>query len=337
MPSKPQTESDAWSELLALDAILIKAAALDSEAVFLNMERRLIQVIRNTWQDRVEAAVIAIRANVMYGMEPSEISSAIRKRFKGWQERLRPALKAVTRGAYLEGKRQILMRAHGLMEPIGKSSGLVRVVKAPKEPNIEVGFNLRDEAAVDQLIEGQLHWIGEYYDAELAADIDALVEDTMISAGLGRAEAGKLLEARLLQRLAVAGVAIPEGWGKGPAAYFELLAANAASNARVRGSLSEMMEIGVDKYTITAVGDERTCGRCRTMDGRTFEVSRAARLLGEIADADTPDRVRELHPWARTTDEVKANPDKFPFPPFHGECRCTVDVAEDAEITFEPM
>lgn len=327
---------DDFARLLAVDAILIKAAALPSETVFLNLERRLVQVINDAWMDRVDAAVTAVRANVMYGMTPKDIAASIRKRFKGWEKELKPALTVVTRDAYIEGKRQMLMRAIGLMGPIGKSEVRI-VIKAPKEPNIEVGFNLVDEAAVDQLIDGQLYWIGEYYDSELGPAIEELTRTTMIETGLGRAEAGKLLETRLLERLAVAGVSIPEGWGKGPAAYFKLLAANAASNARVRGSLGEMFEIGVTKYTITSVGDERTCDRCRYMDGRTFETHRAASLLDQIAEAEDPETIKKLHPWAKRVSEMEGNPEKFPFPPFHGECRCTVDISEDAEITFESM
>lgn len=329
---------DDFARLLVLDAVLIKAASLGTEAVFLNMERRLLQVVTEAWQERVDAAIVALRAYAMYGMSPSETAKAIAKRFKGWQKELKPAIAAVTRDAYLEGKRQIALRVRGLLGPIGKADDQTRIVlKVPKEPTVEVGFSLRDEAAIDQLIDGQLHWVGEYYDTQLAESIDGLVRETMLETGLGRQEAGKLLETRLLERLAVAGVSIPETWGKGPAAYFELLAANTASNARVRGSLSQMFEIGVTKYTITSVGDERTCGRCRVMDGRSFETHTAAKLLDEISNAESPERVRELHPWASKTSEIEANPDKFPFPPFHGECRCTVDVAEDAEITFEQM
>lgn len=333
----PLPNEDDIARLLAIDALLIKAAGLSTEAVFINMEHRLLRVFRNAWQNRVDDAVDAALAAMGRGAGPKLVAASIADAFEGWQKQLKPAITAVTRDAYMEGKRQILLRAHGLLQPIGKAGGYVTVTKAPKDPALEVGFNLVDQAAVDQLIDHQLHWIGGYYDDQLADGIQELVRTTMIETGLGREEAGKLLETRLLERLATAGVAIPEGWGKGPAAYFELLAANTASNARVRGSLGQMFEIGVTKYTITAIGDERTCGRCRLMDGRTFEVHHAATLMEQIAEAKTPERVKELHPWANRTEDIEANPDKFPFPPFHGECRCTVDIAEDAEITFEPM
>lgn len=331
MDSKQQNDI---ARLLAVDALLIKSAGLSAEAVFVNMENRLNRVLRNAWQNHVDDALASTRAAIHRGAGAKAIAGEISDAFDDWQKLVKPAISAVTRDAYLEGKRQIMLRARGLLS-VDKSIQVV--TKAPKDPSIEVGFTLRDEAAVDQLIEGQLHWIGEYYDSQLSESISELVSDTMITTGLGREEAGKLLETRLLERLAVAGVSIPEGWGKGPAAYFELLAANTASNARVRGSLGQMAEIGVSKYTIVEAGDERMCARCRVMDGRSFEVRRATALLDEIARADSPERVKELHPWAKNAAEIEANPDKFPFPPFHGECRGTVDISDDAEITFEPM
>lgn len=326
------------ARLLAVDALLIKAAGLGTEAVFLNMEHRLNRILRNAWQNNVDDAISAVRSAVRRGAGAKAIAGEIADAFQDWQKQVKPAITAVTRDAYLEGKRQILLRAHGLLKPIGKSDGsYIMLVKAPTDPSLEANLTLVDQSAVDQLIEQQLYWIGEYYDNELSDSISDLVRETMIETGLGREEAGKLLEQHLLEHLAVAGVSIPEGWGKGPAAYFELLAANTASNARVRGSLGQMIDIGVTKYTITAVGDERTCGRCRLKDGTTYEVQHAQVILDQIASAETPEQVKQLHPWANKTSEIEANPDKFPFPPFHGSCRCVVDIADDAEITFEPM
>lgn len=328
-----------FAHLLAIDAVLLKAAALGPEAVFANMERRLLQFVARVWQERVSVALMAARANWMYGMTAAQLAGAVGKAFKDWEERVRPAVMAVTRDAYTEGKRNILMRAHGLMGPIGKSADAPTqlVLKAPKDPSIETSLSLKDEKAINKLVEGQLHWLGDYYDDELSESIDSIVNDVMLQQGLGREEAGKVLQDKLAERLSAAGVTAHEEYLRGPAAYFELIAANTVSNARVRGSLGQMAQIGVTNFTIVAVGDEKTCTRCTFMDGRTRSVSHVIGIMDQLADADDPESVKQLHPWASTRAEMEADPDKFPMPPFHGICRCTVDIAEDSEITFEPM
>lgn len=319
MPSANDIE-----RLLLLDAILIKASGYDTGTLFLNLERRLQRAISNAFTDAAAPAVDnAVRASTA-GKSPTQVTTKLGEMISGWQDGVRAPLLAVLRQGVLEAKRQILLRAAGKLAPIRKA-----------EAELTPTFTLADERAVEQLVEGQLHWMGEFYSDELAEEIDALVQDVMVNRGLGRAEAGKLLEQVLRAKLGLTAADIPPGWGHSAEAYWEMLASNSVTNARVRGSLLQMGELRLPTYTIVAIGDERTCKRCRFMDGKVFPYSLADETMGKIGAARKPEDIKSAHPWASNVKQMENDPEMFPFPPFHGRCRCTVDISDDAELTFD--
>ncbi len=202
--------------------------------------------------------------------------------------------------------------------------------------SLESALTLRDERAIASMARAQLNWIDDFYASGMSESVDDIVSKAMLETGLGRAEAGKLLEQKLAERLTASGIEIPAGLANKSASYFEMLAANVTSSARVRGQMSQMLQIGVTSYVIVAAGDERTCKRCRFMDGKTFQVKHAQKMLSSLEEADTPDKVRSIHPWASKVSDIENAPGKYILPPFHGACRCVVDISEDAELTFEP-
>lgn len=332
-----KTQNDI-ERLLAIDALLIKAGDLGTEAPFANIERRLLQFTATHWRSDVGQAIHSAVQLANEGKSATTVAGEISYRLDGWERVLEPAIQAATRQGYIEAKRQMLYRVHGYLPPLeSRTPNVKRVIKAPRELSIQPSFDQRDEAAIEQLVAGQLHWIGEFYDDQLSDEIDGVVRDTMLEQGLGREEAGKFLEQRLAAKLGIGASALPSSWTGRAAQYFEMIAANVATNARVYGSLGQMAQIGVTRYTITAIGDERTCSRCILLDGTSYSVEHAVQLLNQIAAADSPDDIKALHPWANSKEDVERNPGKFTFPPFHGRCRCAVDVSEDAEITYEPV
>lgn len=331
----PATMTDDIERLLAIETLMLKATSgpNDTEIIFANIERRLFEVAGRTFKARAArglARALSIHAS---GGTPAQVATAIAAKMKGWAGDLRSAIIAGTRQSYVEGKRQILLRAHGLIPPLSPDRPKLTepriTAKAPKEFSLVPNFELEDEKAIQQLIDGQLHWIGEYYDTQLAQEIDIVIRENMLEVGLGRADAGKLLEAALQAKLGVDGITVPAKWVGTTARYFELLASNAVTNGRVRGSLRQMIEVGITVYEIVAVGDERTCKRCRHMDGRTMTVTRAQSKLDAIASAETPEDVKRAHPWANKLEDMKGREGDFAFPPFHGTCRCTVDIVAD--------
>jgi hypothetical protein len=326
---------DDYERLLAIDAILIKASGIPgTEAVFMNLERRLLQFISRIWVEAAESAVKRIMSNYMYGMGAAEAAHAAALPFKNIGNEMKPALLAATRGAYLEGKRQMLMRHHGHLAPLDPSRPH-KVRKAPRDDvDIEPDFSLADQKAVDALVDNQVYWIGDYYDDELSSQIQEAVAEAMLKTGIGREEAGRLLQDKIEALLGTAGASVPSGWLGPTGRYFEMVAANAASNGRTRGALGQMGELGVTKYTFNCAADERTCSRCYYLDGRTFEVASALSTIDRINDADDPDAVKQLQPWASSMADVEAKPNDFSMPPIHGSCRCTVDISEDTELTF---
>lgn len=222
------------------------------------------------------------------------------------------------------------------MDPIAERLAEVSEAGSPVV-SLESALTLRDERAIASMVDAQLNWIGDFYEVGLSESIDAIVTDAMLETGLGRAEAGKLLEQKLAERLSASGIEIPLGFANKSASYFEMLAANVTSSARVRGQVSQMLQIGVTNYTIVAAGDEKTCSRCALLDGKSVQVQHAQRMLSALEDADTPDKVRAAQPWASKVSDIKDAPASFILPPFHGSCRCVVDISEDAEVTFEPV
>lgn len=325
---------DDFSRFLALEALVIKSMSLDTESVFVNNERRLLQFMATKWLAKAEPAVAAGVAAFRSG---HSTRAAVGTALNGWQLQIKPALVATTRASYLEAKRQILQRATGKLGPLDPTKPPLFIVrKAPKDISIEPDFGLVDEQAVAQLATSQLRWMGDYYDDELGDEIDDLVSELMVEGGLGRADAAEQLQLRLAERLGITAADIPGTWVGPVSDYFEVLAANAVTNARTRGALGQMAQVGVERYVISAVGDERTCGRCLFMDGKSRLVADAVKTMDALNDADEPDQVRQLHPWASNVKQMEDDPDKFEFPPFHGRCRCTVDIDADSEISFEP-
>jgi hypothetical protein len=316
--------SEDFSRLLTVDTILAKAAGATADAMFMGLENRLRSALLTAWTERAQAAVSRGVATFRGGAGKEAVLRALAAPFKKLQRDVSAPVGSTTRTAYIEGKREILTRA---------LSRTKKVAKGPKDPLIEAGFTLRDERAIDALIDGQLNWIDEFYDSGLSESIDAIVTDAMFETGLGRSEAGALLEAKLVERLGLGDIV---GLNK-PSSYFEMLAANVAGNARVRGQIGQMAQIGVTNYVIVAAGDEKTCSRCVFMDGKNVQVQHASKVMAALDEADTPERVKELHPWAGKLSDMEDAPASFTFPPFHGSCRCVVDISEDAEISFEPL
>jgi hypothetical protein len=225
----------------------------------------------------------------------------------------------------------------------GRSGGGGRTPKF----RVATSFNVEDQAAIRALRRDVVFWTGTHYEKNVRAALRKTVDDVMIRGGQDRTRAGRSIREAIENELGHA--TTPSGWRGSQAAYFESLAANTATVARVNGSLTSFRRAGITRYEITNPRDERTCPVCGHMDGKVFTVSQGEAVAGAVADAKDPDEVRVAHPWLRAGALRDISPKPGPqggadarnlaaagfcLPPFHFRCRCTVDVSDDA--MFDP-
>ena len=215
--------------------------------------------------------------------------------------------------------------------------------------------DLPDRDAIAGLSQTGLLWIGDAYGDRLdQRRILAVVEKTMIRGGLGREEGGKALAAEFTDQY------------RRSDAYWEMLAATAATRARSAGSLAAMERCGVVTYEFMNPLDERTSDVCRALDGTIYKVKTSLALRDRMLTATSPDEYKAIAPWPRgadvytaegaavyrsgalhlpdgTLDTAKAKPYLRPsgelaasgiaFPPLHGHCRSSIeaDAIEDLD------
>jgi hypothetical protein len=353
------TDAELAHAAVLVDDMLLKAAGADYEARFMAMELRLFRRAARVFIEHAEAAADAATSGLSGdapadGAEVERISRRIAAEFRGWERAVASDIKAVMEEAYKLSKRQMAARISGRLDsiqPAGSPHLTAEMIKAngdDDEAEIIPSFDLVDRQAVDAMSRRQVIWIGDHYDQNLEARVKELVRINMIESGAGRRDAGKLLREALRREFGVddgdrATISLPPGWAGPTAQYFEGLAANTVTQARVRGAVQQMIEVQVSHYEIVNPLDERTCKRCRYMDGKTFEMRHAADMIGALDDATHPEDVRAIHPWPKDEAMLKAADAEgklgmlFPLPPYHFRCRCGVDMSEDAEIAFEPV
>jgi hypothetical protein len=216
-------------------------------------------------------------------------------------------------------------------------SGKAKVQKAKKKVSaVNPTFDLYDEQAVMQLHDDQMLWIGLHYDENVRDTVREAVVPSVIE-GVGNKEAGKRVAEAVAFKLR--NIYAPGGFSGSDAKYFEGLAANTTTNARVRGQVRSFVDIGVTRYELVNPMDRRTTAICQFMNGRTFSVPEGVSQIESVAGATVPDDVRKAHPWLpfKEVQRIeKAGGERalakagFSLPPFHFRCRTTVDVAAES-------
>jgi hypothetical protein len=95
--------------------------------------------------------------------------------------------------------------------------------------------------------------------------------------------------------------------------------------------LSSLQEGEIQRYSLHAVNDARTCQLCAFLDGMVFEVDDGIAQRDEILKASSPEEYKKVAGWMRFA-EAKSIFDKsgvrglaktsVRLPPFHLLCRC---------------
>lgn len=237
---------------------------------------------------------------------------------------------------YRLSARAILRRAMSIPGYNGKTM----VYKADNRMLIEPSLNVADASAIKQIKQSQVFWLKNHYDVDtLGAIRQAGLEELNGKTGLEASEYVKEFAEKAF------GVGAFSKFGS---AYFQSVAVNAATTARVNSSILEMAKIGVTRYEIMNPMDERTSQICRYMNGKVLEVRDAVQMVSDLSSATSPEDIKSIHPWLGDaafkaisatfnlvgnliTNSSAVRAAGLSLPPYHGACRSTVDISEDTE------
>jgi len=320
--------------LLDVDGSLCKAAGGD---VFRKYEDLLTEVYLRTFKKQMkscisEAASVVLGTKTINEKTVSRLMGVYKKHFKKWSKSkvLLDAVKGTTKKIYLVAREESEEKILKLLtkKPIKK-----------KKIDITVGTD-EDTKAIEVLSKQQAFWMGEIYESKFQDMLKKYTEEEILKTGLDAYEIGENFK-KTLSALYGFTPEPPKGWKGHPDDYFAALSTNVATVARTHGTLRSFQKYGVTKYQVSNPEDERTCPRCSHAADHPFELSGVTERLDKLIEADTPEKVRKLHPWLSEKEFLKVPKDKLPdgglsMPPFHPSCRCAIDIVEDFEVNLEP-
>jgi SPP1 gp7 family putative phage head morphogenesis protein len=333
-----------YAGLRASDGIVAKALALSEVAQIAKAEQRLREYVYKVWSRLAAQATDKAAQLASQGKSAKQIAAAVDAIMDRWATEVRNTylkeFEAIYRLARRAGRKKALRRTSASLQYDVPNYTEQTAPVAKATYGIEPSFDLADKAAMEALKDHQLFWIGDHYETGVSSGVADTAKKVMVEAGGDEVKAGKLMREKMAKELAH--VATPKGFHGTDKQYFEMLTANAATVARAHGQMRSFMDIGVSKYQIVNPGDERTCPVCKEMDGRVFLVKEGAGTMHKELAAKTPDDVRKAHPWT-SAKGLKAviggksgvaassalSSAGLNLPPFHGRCRCTVDIDDD--------
>ncbi len=195
---------------------------------------------------------------------------------------------------------------------------------ASSKKRLSPSTSLIDRKAVGVLTQHNCFWLGERYGKHIGPKVSEVAQRALTD-GLGR----DALASELKEVLA----------GDAPAdyKYWDVAASAALVRARSFGNISGMVEAGVVKYEILAMGDERMCSICGAMHGRTFSVADAKAVMDRVLDIQDPTAFKNAMPWHSASPAGLSDAQLMgagrSIPPFHGRCRCLLVASEIASVS----
>lgn len=339
---QPIAKVAIYKRLVRVEELLLKAARSDEVTQIAATEKRLRRLMQGTWMKRVQEAIDRTLPMFEKGADLSAIMKVVDGIFKDWPDEVKVA--------YLDGLEQAyrLAREAGFKKASGKLKRSLQYTstEAGAEEQVEKAkatakpaFGVKDKKAIESLRHRETVWIGDLYGTRVQRAIRAAAKET-----LDRGEVDPFAREALRERLGKVMTAVesPKGYAGAIESYLEGVVNNAVTVARVQGQLRSFEELEVERYVITNPQDERTCPVCVHMDGKTFSVPKGIEMVESEVDAGSPDEVADIHPWldidslldvspkageAGEGDEDALMEEGFGMPPFHFNCRCTVDLA----------
>ncbi len=310
-----------------------KADQVPEFVVIGEMEDKLRRAMMSEWEEKATVAVeraIGDPPNELDAEYLTALPGQIISGFRGWPSKsLRQLTDDVVRETY-ELSAQAVARKESGVE--GYQRALVRKADAR--------FSTPDLEAMKYLSESQVFWLDNHWSVDVVEDIRAAAWLELM--GQSGANAGAELRRRVEQRFGIGAFSHLSDL------YFEGVAVNAATTARVSGSVLQMEALGIEKLVFVSVLDERTTEICQCMDGKEFSVSEAAERINSMVKSGDPRAVQSMHAWnprgfkdvlsgvgvtvepgvaINDTDASKIMDSGFALPPLHGRCRSTIDIA----------
>lgn len=328
--------------LSASDADIAKALAISKVAQIARLEIRARRMLLDKWKVRTKAAADTAGRIIANGKGEKQAFSAVNTIMYRWDSDVSKPYSAMLEKAYR------LARRAGHDKGTGKSKASLqyavpdtsKVKKATIDPEVAFSFDLHDEKAIEQLSSQEMMWIGEVYES-VAPTVNSAIVDA-ITEGLSSVQAGQAVADAV--KKALGNIAIPNGYNGTAQRYFEGLAANAITNVRVQGQIKSFVDLGVPSYELVNPDDERTTELCHELNGTVFTTEEGVANMEALAKASTPDEYKAAKPWLPTAEvldllaqgsEVLAKAGQA-FPPYHMECRTTVDISE-ASMDFDAL
>ncbi|MBP9890049.1 MAG: hypothetical protein KBF93_27365 [Leptospiraceae bacterium] len=127
---------------------------------------------------------------------------------------------------------------------------------------------------------------------------------------------------------------------------YRLVAENAVNKARNFAQALAYEELGITRYEISAILDQKTSIVCRTLNGKVFETKTAVQYVNEVLATD-PNKVVSKFPWPdpkdfpQTEDDLRNitpaeinklyNKMSVKLPPYHAFCRTTVIIQQETQ------
>lgn len=347
-------ELDILHDVVRLSDVSIAKVLMISEvAQIARTEMRMRDYLTGKWRNRAVEAATRAGAVVSGRGNLKAACAAVDKVMGKWAGEVESRAKKDLENVYY------LARKAGWKKGTGKTKASLQYVVPNFTENLETGgesvakakrkiaealpsFDLLDEKAVEDLQDDQMLWIGRHYNANLRTAVREAIEPSMIE-GVGHDKAGKLVRDAVFEQLGK--VVVPGGFNGSDAKYFEGIAANVSTNARVRGQVRSFSDIGVTKYEIVNPMDDRTTQICAFMNGTVFTVKDANDQIARTSLAKNPAQVKEAHPWL-AVGKVKSIFKKggvkglvkagLALPPYHFRCRSTVDVSVES-MSFDQL
>lgn len=348
-------------------AAIAKAADVSELIEILDLEIALRDALLAAHAGAAEAAVQKAEAMAVTATSGAAIAEALgpvyTKRMTAGAKRALPvAIDAIYRLAKTMAWRRSLKRDEApALDPIDRAEipeVAIAKAKGDKLTSVRPSFGLVDDKAIEKLTDLQLHWVGDHWGDNLQARVTEVAQ-AMIESGLGGDYVAKELGAVLRREFDLTPEApfrprayeVPSGWAGSETVYWEGLASNAMTVARVTGSVTAMRQLRVTRLEVRNPVDQRTCKRCALLDGKVFTLQQAADQLDGLMGAQSKDDVKKVAPWLSATklaaltsgpghvsddDSAALAAANVTLPPYHLLCRCTVDVAADAELGPDP-
>jgi hypothetical protein len=328
------------------DALVSKAVSVSEVAQIARIEVRMRKALLVKWTARASEASVSAGAVYKSSGSLKGAFAACDKAMNKWDDDVRANYAQSLSDVYKLARRA----AHNKATGKSKASlqyvvpGIVVAKAAPKsggaKGSVHFSFDVVDERAIEKLGKQELWWIGDAY-KNVAPTIREAVEPKVVG-GMSRKVGGDLVAKLIQERLA--DFRIPNGFKGSSERYFEGLAANAVTAARVGGQLGSFIKLGVTSYELVNPMDSRTSDICNELNGTVFQVADAGAQLEKLGKAQTPDQFKAIKPWL-SLDKISSLVSRGAgalskagqmFPPFHFRCRTTVDVSTES-LSFSAL